>query len=156
MFGRLTRIVVWIAVVTHIWVGLIYAPWHQLDAHLLPGISGRCTERSMKFCRCSHHLHCRKSSAHPGRIVDSRASVPLAPDHDEHHCQVCHLLTQPVASAYESHAMSVCEHAEFMRFGYVSQSWSGFFIDPISRGPPSFSQPLLSRFRTFLKSANHA
>jgi hypothetical protein len=132
--GRLIKTVALFAVVTHVWVTLIVAPWHQLDEHVLPAVTGvrECNDTPLaKRCSCSHHSCDRNSSA----TDDSKEQAPHAPDHDEH-CPLCHVLSQPFASIAEAPAVAYCELSEVLVATPAPQSSARFLCRPVSRGPP--------------------
>jgi hypothetical protein len=127
-----------LAVVAHVWVMLIVAPWHQLDEHVLPAATGvreSGTTPLVKRCSCGHHVCDGGSTTANDSKEQVPAQPPHAPDHDEH-CPLCHVLAQPFASIIESPAVAYCELTEVLAATTGPQSSARFLCRPVSRGPP--------------------
>jgi hypothetical protein len=134
--GRLIKIVALLAVATHVWVSLIVAPWHQLDEHLLPAVTGvrECSASPLvKRCSCGHHARDHRNSTTTGDKAPPQ--VPHSPDHDGH-CPLCHVLSQPIASVVEIPTVAYCELTEALAATPAPQSSARFLCRPVSRGPP--------------------
>ena len=137
MSGRLTRIVALLTVVTHVWVSLIVAPWHQLEAHLLPAVTVvRDALRPGNSCGCHHHACRRGPVATANDRGESPAQAPAAPEHDDD-CSICQMVAQPFAAIGEPPAVAYCERQEGICCRTAPRILSRFVCRPVSRGPPS-------------------
>ncbi|WP_157605409.1 DUF2946 family protein [Schlesneria paludicola] len=136
MFGRLTHLVALVAMVAHIWVNLIVAPWHHLVAHQLPAAHAGDHDRAsrVEHCHCHHHVHCKPAST-ATRSDQQSSQVPMAP-HDDDSCPVCHVLTQSFAQIEIPPVLPTRESREQTPPVFVIQPSLGALIDPVSRGPP--------------------
>lgn len=150
MFGRLTRVVALGAVITHLWVSLIVAPWHHLVEHRLGAISESTetnqavaaeTEQPVRrhSCRCRHHasktaeLPVCESPVRTEESPDSQ--TPAAPEHHDD-CLVCQILAQQFTSVELPALVLAPERMEFSPPVSSVQPWLGLQMDPVSRGPP--------------------
>ena len=144
MFGRFTRWIAIAAMITHVWVNLVVAPWHHLVEHRLAAIQqasdvtvSQDELKPASKCRCHHH-----GAAKPQALDVCGTTVPK-PDHDPvapHHsddCQVCQVLTQAFVSS-ELPALELApEKIEFAPSASAVQPWLGSLLEPVSRGPPA-------------------
>lgn len=138
MFGRLTHLVALVAMVTHIWVNLIVAPWHHLVAHQLPAAHSHASAHDhaerVERCHCHHHAHCKPTTTASNSDQHS-SQVPMAP-HDDDSCPVCHVLMQSFAQIEIPPVLPTREAREQNPPVLVVQPSLGALIDPVSRGPP--------------------
>lgn len=134
MFGKSTRCLAIAALVTHLWVSMVVAPWHHLTAHRLPGLVAAASEdakTAVKPCGCGHH--------HPvceTQLPGSDESVPAAP-HDHDDCLICQALAQPVSTPEMAALELSPDRIEFSPPVFTVQPLLGASIDPVSRGPPT-------------------
>jgi hypothetical protein len=139
VFGRATRLIALLAVVTHVWASLIVAPWHQLVAHRLPTLEPTTQQESSppptKRFRCGHHAQCTPPAANSERGKSSE-NVPLTPD-DEDNCSICQVLAQPYSHPEIPVPVLTRQFREFSPPVSAVQPLLGCLIDPVSRGPPA-------------------
>lgn len=138
MFGRSTRLIALAAMVTHLWVNLIVAPWHHLVEHRLSAVATEAGSGSIQLksskCQCRHHAHpeCDDTAS-----ADPSKKLPSAPHHDAENCQVCHVLAQAFLSTAHPTLEAAPERVEFMPPESVVQLSLEPTRDPASRGPPT-------------------
>lgn len=142
MFGRLTRVVALAAMVTHLWVTMVVAPWHHLVEHRLAALepaSETETSSPLRSCSCRHHSHQTKSLPicdEPIAKHSGPGETPAAPaDHDD--CPICQVLTQHFTTAELPLLAVTPERMEFSPPVSAVQPLLGASIEPVSRGPPA-------------------
>lgn len=134
--GRLTRVVALLTVVTHAWVSLIVAPWHQLESHLLPAVTVvRSGGQPAPSCGCRHHASHRDPVATSTFREESPAQAPANPEHGDD-CSICQMVAQPFAAIGEPPAVAYCELQEAICCRNTPRLVSRFVCRPVSRGPP--------------------
>lgn len=138
VFGRSTRLIALAAIVTHLWVNLIVAPWHHLVDHRLPSLQSRAESESTELksakCSCRHHAH---KGCDDADSSSPTSPAPAAPHHDADDCQVCHVLAQAFMSSEHPAQDAAPERLEFSPPESAVQPWLEPALDPVSRGPPT-------------------
>ena len=140
VFGRVTRFVAIATFITHLWVSLIVAPWHQMVAHRpASAASGSTPHQASSSSKCSHccdHKHGAAKSPCAGGPEHSRSHSPS--EHGNHNdCPVCQVIGQLLASAEISAPALLLERVEFSQPPLELRPLSVISIEPTSRGPPS-------------------
>lgn len=129
-----------LAIVTHLWVNLVVAPWHHLVEHRLPSLqsaaSSESTELKSSKCSCRHHAHKGCDDATVTDRSSQPTPVPAAPHHDADECQICHVLAQAFMSSAHPVQHAAPERLEFSPPESAVQLWLESTLDPVSRGPP--------------------
>lgn len=145
MFGRLTRVVALAAMVTHLWVTMVVAPWHHLVEHRYvitePDFKTEPAQPASS-CRCRHHAHRAKvAPACDVPVSDASESSdgqsPPASPHRHDDCQICQVLTQQFTTLELPRPVVAQERIQFSAPVSAVQPMLGALIDPVSRGPPA-------------------
>lgn len=145
MFGRLTRVVALAAIVTHLWVTMVVAPWHHLVEHRLVATNTDTDAETrlaqpVSGCRC--HAHRTKAVPACSEPVTAAADSsdgqsPPASPHRHDDCQVCQVLTQQFTTLELPRPVVAQERIQLSPPVSAVQPMLGALIDPVSRGPPA-------------------
>lgn len=142
MFYRVTRVVALAAMLTHIWVSMIVAPWHHLVAHRLSATQVESKTDTLlvvssTHCHCRHHSH--QTKVRPCQGVKSKSDHPAAPATPDHHddCPVCQVLAQQFDAIETVAPLTATESVVFPPPASAIQPLLGCLFEPVSRGPPA-------------------
>ena len=138
MFGHFTRLIAFVAVIAHVWMGLVVAPWHHLTAHVLPAVKfarDKDPSSPTNRCNCGHHSRCSRSS--PAPDLSHRSSKAPSVPHDEDGCAICEVLAQQIVYPDILGILPTRMHQNFALPVRAIQPIPGALIDPTSRGPPA-------------------
>jgi hypothetical protein len=138
VFGHFIRLIAFIAVISHVWIGLIVAPWHHLTAHVLPAVKCATDKHPSSHtnrCNCGHRTRCSRSSL--SSDLPHRSSKAPSVPHDEEGCAICQVLAQQVVYPDISGPMPARMHQKFAPAVSAIPPVPGALIDPTSRGPPA-------------------
>lgn len=139
MYGRLIRLVALGAVVTHLWVTMVVAPWHQLVAHRLPYANARQDSEaspSHKSCRCRHHSVPVDTPACDRPSKGPQDGSPPTPSHHHDDCPICQVLAQPFAPFGQTELSHCGERVESSCPVSAVRPSLEPLREPVSRGPP--------------------
>jgi hypothetical protein len=139
VFASGRYIVALLALLAHLGVSMVYAPWHHLVEHNSihsakpESISASNSSKPTKRCHCKHHSHCT-----PESTAQNSDDQPLSHD-SEDNCLVCQVLAQLVATI---DAPVLVGDMQFLEISAPIPAVKILDVDaitPTSRGPPAYT-----------------